>query len=128
MYNFQVVREVAVLDNINPGGMYASRVKMLGRYESVPESSSSDTTEWVLRLGILHEWVLLTLLEDPVTSDWERGAGTCPRPWRFQGRPLRGSRTSQIPSTMTTAASRRRSACALLSGACRPPAAACSAT
>ena len=29
----QVVREVAVLDNINPGGMYASRVKMLGRYK-----------------------------------------------------------------------------------------------
>jgi len=28
----QVVREVAVLDNINPGGMYATRVRMLGRY------------------------------------------------------------------------------------------------
>ena len=32
----QVVREVAVLDNINPGGMYASRVKMLGRCKSFP--------------------------------------------------------------------------------------------
>ena len=27
----QVVREVAVLDNINPGGMYTTRVRMLGR-------------------------------------------------------------------------------------------------
>ena len=24
---------MAVLDNINPGGMYATRVRMLGRYE-----------------------------------------------------------------------------------------------
>ena len=38
----QVVREVAVLDNINPGGMYASRVKMLGRYKSFPDPSFSD--------------------------------------------------------------------------------------
>ena len=27
----QVVREVAVLDNINPGGLYAARVKLLAR-------------------------------------------------------------------------------------------------
>ena len=32
----QVVREVAVLDNINPGGMYATRVRMLGRYAQAP--------------------------------------------------------------------------------------------
>lgn len=40
----QVVREVAVLDNINPGGMYASRVRMLGRYEQVPASIMSSET------------------------------------------------------------------------------------
>lgn len=27
----QVIKEVAVLDNINPGGLYAGRVKLLGR-------------------------------------------------------------------------------------------------
>ncbi len=30
----QVVKEVAVLDNINPGGLYAARVKLLGRCTS----------------------------------------------------------------------------------------------
>ncbi|CAL8466218.1 g5754 [Coccomyxa elongata] len=28
----EVIKEVAVLDNINPGGLYAGRVKLLGRY------------------------------------------------------------------------------------------------
>ena len=40
----QVVREVAMLDNINPGGMYASRVVMLGRYERLPPSTTSSET------------------------------------------------------------------------------------
>ncbi|EIE21284.1 hypothetical protein COCSUDRAFT_48336 [Coccomyxa subellipsoidea C-169] len=34
----EVVKEVAVLDNINPGGLYAARVKLLGRY--APKAAS----------------------------------------------------------------------------------------
>jgi hypothetical protein len=32
IYNLQVVKEVAVLDNINPGGLYAARVRLLGSF------------------------------------------------------------------------------------------------
>ena len=41
----QVVREVAVMDSINPGGMYATRVRVLGRWARSDAACSSCSTE-----------------------------------------------------------------------------------
>ena len=41
VHTLQVVREVAALDNINPGGMYASRVRMLGRCVVLPDTMTA---------------------------------------------------------------------------------------
>lgn len=51
-FGVQVMREVAVLDTINPGGFYAARVRQFGQFAAASTHFRPDKAPWALCEGI----------------------------------------------------------------------------
>lgn len=48
----QVLRDVAVLDTMNPGGFYSARIRLFSPFAAASESFKPDRMQWAFAEGI----------------------------------------------------------------------------